>query len=268
MSRRDDELKNIPSMKIDQDEVRARRPSSKDTVSSSVLAKGKAATSNNAKVKVDQAKALVWPSVVLGLFVIALGGFAYYQSEQITELEDTLRSTDADIIAQGQNLDEFKGESEKQHKFANSEIRKLWGVAYDKNRKSISANATAIARIENKVKSNTSKVANTSKSLGKSSSAIDRLNAQLRDKDTLVTEANQRAMLLGDVIEEQQGQMQKMADRIAGLEQKNRVIKVELEKKIKANEDIIAGFDTYRKSVSRQLNELRKQMNASAPPIN
>ncbi|WP_298636003.1 hypothetical protein [uncultured Umboniibacter sp.] len=249
-------------MKLDKDDIRSgqakpQRSAIKRPASSST----QAPTSKPATVgSVSMAKFAVI-SIVPAIIIAAVSSYFFYQQSlqnkalqaQIAELSLGMQSLTVETTA-------FNEEAEEAHQFATSEIRKLWGVAYDRNRTAIASNTTAIVRLETSLASTSSQVQQAARSAGESGSAVERLQSELASKDVLVNEANQRALLLGEVIQEQQTSMQQLSDRIADLERQNALANTELSRRIEQTEALATGFDAYRQTVNRQLNELRNQI--------
>ena len=132
-------------------------------------------------------------------------------------------------------------------KWADSEIRKLWGVSYDTNRKAIATNKANLAAVR--------KTANETKDSvdGKIKSATKGLTADLSLVSDLV-DAQQASMTS---IEKQNLQIkrnaQSLTDKINSLE----ASKKEQERRIKSNEQAVEAIDAFRRSVNAQLIQLR-----------
>ncbi len=132
-------------------------------------------------------------------------------------------------------------------RWADSEIRKLWGVAYDTNRKAIAANKVNIAQAK--------KTADAAKTQvdGKIAAATQTLAAELRLVSDLV-DAQQTSLT---AIEQQNRQIvrgtQTLSDKMNSLEASKR----ELERRIQANEQAIEAIDAFRRSVNQQLLQLK-----------
>ncbi len=251
---------NVPSMKIDKDDVRVPPQTSRNAAINPKKPESKTSIKGPSRRDwVALSIASIALSATIGLAVINID-----QEEKIKILESLVTSHSMDIANVRSEQAELVEETETFSSFASSEIRKLWGVAYDRNRSAIASNTTAIARLESSLASTSDQVTAAARSAGASGTAVERLQAELMSKDILVSEANQRALLLGEIIEEQQLQLQNMADKIAELERSNAISENELKTRIEENEEMMNGFNAYRQSVNRQLNELRTQVAAPA----
>lgn len=151
--RKDDDIE-IPSLTLDQDEVRDKRPNA--------IAATKVRPANPASPKPVHAPTVVHQKVslfgvyfLLFLILCASGGAGYWLWQQNIQLRNELYGAKSEI----QNLDHQliaadvsanrQGETvEETLKNHASEIRKLWGVSYDTNRRAISNNTTGLAEIQ------------------------------------------------------------------------------------------------------------------------
>ena len=254
----------VPSMKLDKDDVRSGQAKPQR---SAIKRSAPTATKKQAPASVTSGSAMMSKLALIALlFAITIASFSsyffYQQSLQNQALEAQLAELSLGVQSLTVNTAALTEEAEEAHQFASSEIRKLWGVAYDRNRSAIASNTTAIARLETSLASTSSQVQQAARSAGESGSAVERLQSELASKDVLVNEANQRALLLGEVIQEQQTSMQQLSDRIADLERQNALANTELSRRIEQTEALATGFDAYRQTVNRQLNELRNQLPA------
>ncbi|NVK10742.1 MAG: hypothetical protein HWD83_01945 [Gammaproteobacteria bacterium] len=255
---KDNDPVNVPSMRIDDDDRRSTQAAKRGAV-----ARPHGATSKTVSASTTSGKTPIGILVVLGIsFVVAITAvvMVYFQAESIQQLNQQLVDIQLASSDQQVRVAAVEAEAEEAHEFANSEIRKLWGVAYDRNRSAIASNTTAIARLETSLASTSSQVQQAARDAGASGSAVEQLQAELASKDMLVNEANQRALLLGEVIEEQQQLMQNMADRISDLERQNALGEAALTQRIDETNEMVQSFNAYRQTVNRQLNELRSQM--------
>jgi len=259
MNHKNDDPVNIPSMKIDRDDVRSTTPSTsiEKPVSKKTESASKTATSTSSSGGwLSMSVAVVGTLVSLGLAFVV-----YQQQGQLQQIEGQL--TDAGISISDNNalITQLTDDVTESNDWSKDQIRKLWGISYDRNKKAIASNTTAIARLESSLATTSKKLTKAQRDAGARGTAVERLQSELARKDILVSEANERALLLGEIIEEQQVQLQDMADNISKLERKNALMKSEINKRIKTTEDAMKSFDAYRKGVNRQLNELRGQIN-------
>lgn len=122
-----------------------------------------------------------------------------------------------------------------------SEIRKLWGVAHDRNRKVIETN-------KNKVAAAVKSVASLKKAQQKDHKALQAAIAELEGE----------LAVLGEVQESQQAALSKSQAIKADLE----AFKTDLSSRVASNEEAVKSIDAFRLQVNRQL----IQMGGSATP--
>ncbi|MFC6635099.1 hypothetical protein [Microbulbifer taiwanensis] len=184
---------------------------------------------------------------VLGLFalILALAGLAaaafLYQQWQasrvqlvdaesrIAELEKRFEMSDEESSASVEVLSAKVKENA-------SEIRKLWGVSYDTNRKGIDANKSAAAANKKQVAALASQVNGMSASV-KKIAAVESALAELRNSNT----QSQR----------------ETADKLARLERQLASVRSDLTARVGANEEAVESIDAYRRTVNKDLVQLR-----------
>ena len=179
--RRDDDVE-IPSLTLDQDEVSDRRPHSATAQKGHV--NPSPAKPAHAPTIVHKKPSLAGVYLLLVLILLASAGAGYWLWQQnmqlrnelygakseIQNLDHQLLAADVSANKQGQTLEETL----KTHE---SEIRKLWGVAYDTNRKSIASNDAAIDELQKKLSNLRDTVSTQSKRIAVQSEAFNEVEA-------------------------------------------------------------------------------------------
>jgi len=156
---KDDDVE-IPSMMLDQDEVNERR-ASQDTVkkrpSSSTDTTN---TDTSYSIKVEDITTVAKPSLVgvytlLGVILCVFSVVVFMmwsQNQQLkSELQIQIKDLDNQLIAADASASEQGLTIEETLNKHNSEIRKLWGVSYDTNRKSIKGNNQSIETLKKEI---------------------------------------------------------------------------------------------------------------------
>lgn len=161
MPKHDDDVE-IPSMMLDADEVKPRRQLHDEEKSSPVIQSVQGAQPiPTAAVEVRTEKPnLSVIYLLLGLILILTAVFAYFmwsQNQQLkSELQGQIQNLDSQLIAVDASAAEQGLTIEETLKKHDSEIRKLWGVSYDINRKAIKKNTDQVAALT-KTQSNQTK---------------------------------------------------------------------------------------------------------------
>lgn len=213
---------------------------------------GRRSPASSAAPSTSGSNALVFVALLLAL--VGLGGSGYL-GWQFYMAEQELTQSQARITDLERRLDVTYDESvgsieavQAKLQWADSEIRKLWGVSYDTNRSNITANREQIAALKKDLDSVRGD-ANASRS------ALDGLNNSLAEVQTSVT---QMETSLGSV-QGQQQQLQNLQEQLDQLS--DRLTQVSgLASRVETNEEAIAAIDAYRRSINRDLMALKDQL--------
>lgn len=179
-------------------------------------------------------------ALMLGLAGLGAAGFLYSQW-QVTRAQ----LADADVrITQLEKRFEMSGEESAASvevlnakvKENSSEIRKLWGVSYDTNRKDIAANKSAAAAAKKDIAALSKKVSGVESSL-KKVAAMESELAKLKDSTVNASRETR--------------------DKVATLERQLSSVRADLTARVGANEEAVQSIDTYRRSVNKDLVQLR-----------
>ncbi|WP_185235874.1 hypothetical protein [Teredinibacter franksiae] len=201
----------------------------------------------NAPVRPVIVKSKLAPLALLLSFVgIGFAGYVFWllmQTQQelhtadkrILELEGQLQMTDDESSASVTAL-------QAKVKWADSEIRKLWGVAYDRNKKAIEGNKTQINVLKKGAKSVDAKIQAALKS---TNTEIQMINDLLDSQQSALSniERDSQAHI---------NQVQGLSDRMRQLNK----MEADLKKRISSNEEAILAIDAFRRSVNQKLMQL------------
>lgn len=239
----------ISAIRPDPDEIaRRQRPSSgaNRAVKSDTRA---AVPAQPASSKPSGAGVSIVGVIALLVAFVALGGVAYmYQQNQL--LVAQLSSADSRIVDLEKQLEMTGDEStasmaavQAKLKWADSEIRKLWGVSYDTNRKAIAANTGKISALTKSAGSVDSKIATALKG---PKADIKLINDLIEGQQSAISSVETRAS---------QGvaQVQALTDTLRKMEKSEAA----LQSRIKTNEEAIEAIDAFRRTVNQQLLQLR-----------
>lgn len=211
----------------------------------------KSAASSPAARPVVQKSPLAPIAFFFALIAMGAAGFSYWQlmgaqkllqeaDVRIADLESKFALSDDESTASVQTM-------QAKLKWADSEIRKLWGVSYDTNRKAIAANKSAITKA--------AQTANAAKSAVKTE--VKKANQNLAGEISLVSELVDAQQNTVDTIEKQNLEItreyQSLVDKLNILDSNRK----ELERRIQTNEQAIEAIDAFRRNVNQQILELR-----------
>ncbi|QRV24034.1 hypothetical protein [Marinomonas foliarum] len=294
--RKDDDVE-IPSLTLDQDEVSERRPSAATPKSQTTPTPARPAHAPNVVHK-KQSLAGIYFLLILLLIISAGAGYWLWQQNmqlrnelygaksEIQNLDHQLLAADVSANKQGETLEETLNNHA-------SEIRKLWGVAYDTNRKSIASNDAAIEEVQKKLSTMRETMSTQSKRIAVQAEAFNEVEAGFNKlvpsvanidqavKSIAVKQADQAKQLQSTekLITSQSGQneaqalsLEQVSQSLAALE--NKVASIEAQAKGSNNSDManieqtlsrhqeaIESSDTFRVQVNAEIIRLRKQIN-------
>jgi len=179
-------------------------------------------------------------ALMLGLAGLGAAGFLYTEGQKINA---ELAAAEQRIV-QLEKRFEMSGEESAASvevlsakvKENLSEIKKLWGVSFDTNRKSIAANKAAADSAKKEVAALSKKVSGVESSL-KKVAALESDLAKLKESTASASRDTQ--------------------DKVASLERQLSSVRADLTARVGANEEAVQSIDTYRRTVNKDLVQLR-----------
>lgn len=184
------------------------------------------------------------------LAVGGLGAFSWQQQKVVADLNQRFESLSSRIESTDESLNQsgaalsikIKDHTEALDKHW-SEIKKLWGVSFDTNRKAIADNKEATAAQEAALK----KAEQTVKALQTKVTAVEKSFDTVRGS----------ALALTAQAEEQQNRLQQLGDSLTRLEKSVQQWQGTVNSKLTENE---GAFDAYRRQINQQLTQIRQQL--------
>lgn len=140
-------------------------------------------------------------------------------------------------------------------KWVDSEIRKLWGISNDVNRKAIAANKENIASLAKEL-------AAAKKDASEAKSTAANLGSQLTSNKAAVDDAVAKIDSAVLSIAEQGKRMQDFTEQVDRVESQLGNLQA-LEQKVKTSEEAIAAIDAYRRTINRDILEIKQRLNAA-----
>ncbi len=213
-----------------------------------------------------QGSSFSWLAFFALLFALAAGsaaGYLYWQGQQDKQAaKESLTLAEDRIAALEQKLD-FSNEESNQSveairakvKWADSEIRKLWGVAYDRNRKTIDQHKKKLASLEKKLKTTASEASKAAKATSTQAGSLTTLQSASDDQEKRLAQAEaglkQRAKELQSALSDVEAQALQLDQLRNGI----------LER-VKQNEESIESITVYRKTTNRELLNIKKRLDS------
>jgi len=168
--------------------------------------------------------------------------------ERIDVLEDRLRVTDEALSETGE-------ETNEQIDFWESEIRKLWAVSNDRNKKWIEDNQQAVAKLQESVSGLRSTAREIQSTLGRHESAFARQQEMVDQLTSVQMQLQQLSRSQRDLVDKVNAAQQALAKLDSGLA--NRV---------EQNAEAVEAIDAYRLQLNSRLADIERRLNNLAGP--
>ena len=202
-------------------------------------------------------------TLVLAVVLLFSLGLIWRQAGQIEELtrrfdelNNLIKSTDESLSESGTALRIKIREQEETLDTHWSEIKKLWGVSYDRNRKAIAENAEAAKQAAATANQAKSAADNLKQQVSGSQGKFEKLDKEIAELSTTVKSLSTSSLgvsLQLEEIESRLAKLQELQDKLNGLSGR-----------VADNESALKALDVYRSQVNQQLHQLRQQ--ASGAP--
>ncbi len=203
-------------------------------------------------------------NIVLGVVLLATLVVVGLQAREVSslrkqfdELDGLIKSTDESLNQSGTALSlkiKEQGDTLDKHW---SEIKKLWGISYDRNRKDIATaqktadNAGAVAKqAQATARQQQDAVEQVQKSL-------EQLDKQTKDVAASLNNLNSSTLATSLQLEEMEARVSGVEGKAAGVDGLKKEI-ANLKSRIADSESALKALDVYRSQVNQQLNQLRQ----------
>lgn len=191
-----------------------------------------------ARPVVVQKKSILAPFAFLfALAACGAAGYLFWQlqlsNQRLLEADQRIASLESKFEMTDDEVNTSTEAMQAKLKWADSEIRKLWGVSYDTNRKAIKQTQDDLAKVA--VTANSAKKA----------------------VDTKVQEVAAEVKVVSELVDAQQGTFTNLENRSTQMMEsidKLESAKRDLEAKVKAHEQAIEAIDAFRRQVNQKLN--------------
>jgi len=195
-----------------------------------------------------------WGLLALTLAFIAIGfaGFGYWQlqltQKALVSAEARIAQLEGQLEMTGDESTASMAAIQAKLKWADSEIRKLWGVSFDKNKKAIADNKQQLAVLAKGASSVDSKI---KAALKGTTAEIRLINDLLDSQQTSMSDIERKTQM-------QLAQLQDVTDKVREFEK----LETEFTRRIASNEEAIEAIDAFRRNINQQM----MQLNGSASP--
>ena len=200
-------------------------------------------------------------SVILLLGLAAAGWFLFVQQEELGEererldqanqrlvvLEERLSATDNAMMQEGQDTKERIG-------FWQDEIRKLWAISNERNKKWIKDNERSI----NKITASIDGVVASTRNI---QAAVDRHESAFEQQQGIIDQLASLELQLQQIVRSQRDLVDKVNKVNASFSQ----IRGDLSGKVNDNVEAIESIDAYRVTLNAKIRELELRLNQLSP---
>lgn len=204
----------------------------------------------------------IWKFLVLVL-LLGLAGMGYLLVQEkarlaqlqtrFDELEAKIVSTDESLNQSGATLGmKIREHTETLDKHW-SEIRKLWGVSYDTNRKNIESHGETLAAQDKTIKGLQASAAARKQEIAGLTSKVDKAGQSV---ETAASSAMAAKLEVNDLVD----RLQDISTRLNAID---KTVK-DASSRTSANEEAIRAIDAYRLQVNRDLQLIKQQLGAPA----
>ncbi len=197
-------------------------------------------------------------ALLVALIGVGAAGFSVWQlqisQKKLNDAEGRIAELEGRLNLTSSESDQSVTAIHEKLKWADSEIRKLWGVSNDKNKKAIEQSKAAITKLKSDVKtaSANAKAARDAGELQKAS--VGKLKTLTNEQQLVLTQ------LSDDVAntKKQVNQLNELETKISSLDG--------LMTRVKTNEEAIQAIDSFRRSANADIQQIKQQMSASVSP--
>lgn len=166
-------------------------------------------------------------------------------NQRLAKLEQRLMATDSALSQEGQD-------TKQQINFWESEIRKLWAVSNERNRKWIKDNEGALKKVNASLSGIESTMRDLNAAVGRHESAFDQ-------QQSLVDNLTSLELQMQQVVRGQRD----LVDKVNTATQAVSSLRASLSGKVDDNSEAIASIDAYRVAVNSRLADIERRLGAA-----
>lgn len=220
--------------------------------------------------------------VLLLILLVGFGGLGYFFVQEMDklatlqarfdELQAKIASTDESLAQSGTSLSLKINEHQASLDKHWSEIKKLWGISNDKNRKAIAAQAAAIKAARTELKKEQSKlqsaISAVKTSVKNRQKELATLTGELGNAEKSAEKAASSALAVKLDVDDLTSKLDALSGQLTRTDERLQVSHDKLTQRIVAQEKTIKTLDSNRILINRQLQKLQKKLaaaQASAP---
>lgn len=204
-------------------------------------------------------------ALVVALIGVAGSGFLGWKwteaKQNLTQANERLESLEKRIAITSSESSEYVDQIQEKLEWADSEIRKLWGVSYDTNRGNIEANTKAVKSLRSELAAVKGTASSADQALGQLRSALEKTQSQVSSVNETIEQLRQATGSL----KEQGTRLQNLAEEVDQIESRLGQLSG-LADRVETNEEAINAIDAYRRSINRDLLAIKEQLSGASSP--
>ncbi len=212
--------------------------------------------------KASGGQGLAIAALIIAVAGVGASGFLAWKwtdaEANLTQANERLETLERRISITSNESSEYVEEIQEKLEWADSEIRKLWGVAHDTNRKRIAANQESLEALKRELASVEDTASGASQSVNDLRSAFEKTEQQV----SAVNEAVEQLQTATASVEEQGRRLQNLTEEVDELES-NLGRLSGLADRVSTNEESIDAIDSYRRSINRDILAIKEQLSSS-----
>lgn len=206
-------------------------------------------------------------ALVALLAAAGLGWFSWQQQQgleeldrQFTELRARLDSTGETLSESGASLASRLEAQDAKLDTHWSEIKKLWGVANDRNRSAIEEQGKGLTALEGELKRLEQDLKGARASAREAAEAAAAAKSQVAGLAAGVEALKRERLAESAALEELQGQVRQARTGVGALEGQVRELRDSVARSSAENRKALASIDTFRRETNLQLQAIREQL--------
>ncbi|UZJ44798.1 hypothetical protein OOT55_01745 [Marinimicrobium sp. C6131] len=200
-------------------------------------------------------------ALIIAVAGVGASGFLAWKwtgaEQNLSQANERLETLERRIAITSSESSEYVEEIQEKLDWADSEIRKLWGVSYDTNRKRIAANEEGVESLKRELATVKESASSASQGLSSLRSAFDKTEQQVSE----VSSAIERLQAAADSVEEQGRRLQNLSEEVDQLEEGLGRLRG-LADRVSTNEEAIKAIDSYRRSINRDILAIKEQLSS------
>jgi len=200
-------------------------------------------------------------ALIIAVAGVGASGFLAWKwtgaEQNLAQANERLETLEKRIAITSSESSEYVEEIQEKLAWADSEIRKLWGVSYDTNRKRITANEEGVESLKRELASVKTSASNASQGLSSLRAAFEKTEQQISEVSSTI----ERLQAAANSVEAQGQRLQNLREDVDQLEAGLGRLRG-LADRVSTNEEAIKAIDSYRRSINRDILAIKEQLSA------